>query len=91
MPTLREIRRARGLKLKEVASQAQIAPCYLSQIENGKATPSPWAVNRIAKALGMNLNEILMALALSGVNVKNITLDPEYQQVEKDNKAKVNR
>jgi transcriptional regulator with XRE-family HTH domain len=54
-PRLRELRRSRRLTLEAVAGDTGLTVSYLSQIENGAATPSLTALGLIAAGLGADL------------------------------------
>ncbi|NIC05355.1 helix-turn-helix domain-containing protein [Billgrantia bachuensis] len=50
--TVRELRQAQNLSLRETASMSGISPAYLSRIERGKEPPpSPAVIKSIAKVL----------------------------------------
>jgi transcriptional regulator with XRE-family HTH domain len=53
---LRARRRELGLTLQELAERAELSAAFLSQAENGKATPSIVSLINIAKALETNVN-----------------------------------
>ncbi len=53
-----KLRRIRaGLFQYQVAEAIGIAPCRLSEIENGRREPSPELLDRIVDILGMELNQ----------------------------------
>jgi transcriptional regulator with XRE-family HTH domain len=52
------IRRDKDLSQEEVAHRADIHQTYLSGVETGKRNPSILVVERIAKALGVDVSEI---------------------------------
>jgi XRE family transcriptional regulator, regulator of sulfur utilization len=54
---IRELRRRRKLGLRVVAKQTGFSPAFLSQVENGQASPSLASMERIAQALGVTLGE----------------------------------
>lgn len=54
-PIIREMRRAQGLGLRELAALADVAPGYLSKVERGLEDPSPRWVKDVTNALGRNL------------------------------------
>jgi len=59
---LRLMREARGLTLEVVASRADMGLGALSEIENGKRWRHRFiALERLAKALGVTVNELLDA------------------------------
>jgi HTH-type transcriptional regulator, competence development regulator len=50
--TIRQLREAQGLGLREVATMVGISPAYLSRIERGKENPpSPEIIKALAKIL----------------------------------------
>ena len=61
LPTLRAVRVARGLSLREVARQARIDPAHLSRVERGERQLSVDALGRLAEVLG--LSELVKLLA----------------------------
>ena len=57
---LKALRDVRQLKQKELAEKAELDASYVSQIENGKRTPSTPAIDAIAKALGVPMHLFLL-------------------------------
>jgi len=55
---IQRIRREKDLSQEEVAHRADIHQTYLSGVETGKRNPSILVVERIAKALGVDVLEI---------------------------------
>ncbi|MFP7674276.1 helix-turn-helix domain-containing protein [Marivita sp. S0852] len=55
---IQRIRREKDLSQEEVAHRADIHQTYLSGVETGKRNPSILVVERIAKALGLDVSEI---------------------------------
>ena len=55
---IQRIRREKDLSREEVAHRADIHQTYLSGVETGKRNPSILVVERIAKALGVDVSEI---------------------------------
>ncbi len=53
------IRKQRGMSAVELARKAGINQSYLSQIENGKRSPSTAVLSRIARALNLTTSELL--------------------------------
>jgi transcriptional regulator with XRE-family HTH domain len=53
-PPLREVRRAQGLGLREVARRANIDPGHLSRVERGKESLSLEALARLAGVLKLH-------------------------------------
>gem|GEM_PF-211436 len=58
---IRELRRARGLTLVQLAGIAGLSHPFLSQLERGLARPSMVSLGRIAHALGTSQLEIIAA------------------------------
>jgi transcriptional regulator with XRE-family HTH domain len=58
---IKKAREAKGLAQKEVALACKMDQAQYSRIENGKTDPSFSAVVRIAKAIGMELPDLLRA------------------------------
>jgi len=58
---IQRIRREKDLSQEEVAHLADIHQTYLSGVETGKRNPSILVVERIAKALGVDVSEIFRA------------------------------
>jgi transcriptional regulator with XRE-family HTH domain len=52
---VREIRRARHLSQRQLASRMQVPRTYISKIENGKAIPTLGSLERLAAALGVGV------------------------------------
>lgn len=55
---IQRIRREKDLSQEEVAHRADIHQTYLSGVETGKRNPSILVVERIAKALGVDVSEL---------------------------------
>ena len=78
-----KLRQARVLKkvtLKDLAKTADLSYSYISQIERGEASPSLASLDRLAKALDMDVWELLKdepgTVGLAGQNAKR-ALSPE--------------
>jgi transcriptional regulator with XRE-family HTH domain len=63
---IRELRRARGLTLVQLAAAAQLSHPFLSQLERGLARPSMVSLERIARALGSSQVELLAPVGVAG-------------------------
>ncbi len=57
--TLRELRRAESLTLREVSAKARVSLGYLSEIERGQKEASSELLNAICGALGIPLSSLL--------------------------------
>ncbi len=59
-PKLRRLRRDRRMTQVELAAKAQVTRLYISQLETGfRANPSLLVLQRLAKALGVVVGELL--------------------------------
>jgi len=56
---LQGLRRDRGFSQEELAHRAQMHQTYLSGIERGRRNPSALVLDRIAQALGVDLEELV--------------------------------
>lgn len=56
---LNQLRKQRGLSLKEVAGKAELAISYLNEIEKGKKYPKPEKILSLARALGTTYDELV--------------------------------
>jgi transcriptional regulator with XRE-family HTH domain len=59
--TLKQVREAKSLSQKEVATLLDMAQAQYSRIESGKTDPSFSTVAKIAQALGLDLSELFKA------------------------------
>jgi transcriptional regulator with XRE-family HTH domain len=58
---LRELRKARGLSLKQVEAKAGVSNAYLSQLERGlRKPPHPDILRRLAKAYEVPVEDLLV-------------------------------
>jgi transcriptional regulator with XRE-family HTH domain len=58
---LRELREKRGLSVRTLAANAGFSPSFISQVENGVASPSIASLEKIAGSLGVTLSEFFQA------------------------------
>lgn len=56
---LREIRHSRGMTQAELARKGHVALSYISRLESGSAAPGIDLVDRLARALGTTLADLL--------------------------------
>jgi transcriptional regulator with XRE-family HTH domain/predicted transcriptional regulator len=56
---LSQLRKQKGLPLKDVAGRADLAISYLNEIEKGKKYPKPEKILALAKALGTTYDELV--------------------------------
>jgi transcriptional regulator with XRE-family HTH domain len=64
-PSVRLLREQRALSLRALADLTGFSPSFLSQVENGQASPSIASMERIAAALGVTLAEFFRAAEAS--------------------------
>lgn len=57
---LRELRRARGFSLRELARRSGCSASFISQIEQGRTSPSLVSFKRICRALDMTVSGFLL-------------------------------
>jgi transcriptional regulator with XRE-family HTH domain len=57
--TLRKLRDEKGMSQTALAKKARISREHLSRLEAGRYDPSVGVVQRLAKALGVSLTELL--------------------------------
>ncbi|MFT6288409.1 MAG: transcriptional regulator with XRE-family HTH domain [Halieaceae bacterium] len=69
-----------GLTLKELAQQSELSAAFLSQAENGKATPSIVSLINIAKALETDINYFVTPPAPTSL-VRRAN-DPQYIDID---------
>ncbi len=56
---LQRLRREKGLSQEELADRAEIHQTYLSGVERGKRNPTITVLQRIAEALGADIEDIV--------------------------------
>jgi transcriptional regulator with XRE-family HTH domain len=56
---VREIRRARHLSQRQLAGRMQVPRTYISKIENGKAIPTLGSLERLARALEVEVSQLV--------------------------------
>jgi transcriptional regulator with XRE-family HTH domain len=56
---LQKLRRERGLSQEELADRANIHQTYLSGVERGKRNPTVTVLQRIAEALGADIEDLV--------------------------------
>jgi len=58
---VRELRHALGMSVRTLATKTDFSPSFVSQVENGQASPSIASLERLARALGVSLVEFFAA------------------------------
>ncbi len=56
---VREMRRARHLSQRQLAARMEVPRTYISKIENGKAVPTLGSLERLAKALNIEVRQLV--------------------------------
>lgn len=59
---VRKFRKLRGMTQEQLALDAEMERSYVSDLERGTRNPSVRAVERLAKALGVELHQLLMPI-----------------------------
>ena len=67
---IREARVARDLSLRELARQLNIAPSYLSDIENGRRIPSEEVTRALCQVLELNFDELMAVAGRVGLDTE---------------------
>ena len=57
---IREQRKSIPLTLNQLADMSGVSPSHLARIEKGQRVPSPHTLQKVAKPLGFDLNELLI-------------------------------
>ena len=71
---LRELRQRRGLTLHDIASRADVSPTHLSELERGKSSPTIGAVVRLARALEVDVRDLLDAVPRTAARAEHVTV-----------------
>ena len=79
---VREIRRARHLSQRQLASRMSVPRTYISKIENGKAIPTLGSLERLALALGVGVHHLVRdARSRRDEEVASILADPLLAEI----------
>jgi transcriptional regulator with XRE-family HTH domain len=79
---VRDIRRARHLSQRQLAGRMQVPRTYISKIENGKAIPTLGSLERLAKALEVNVCHLVRdARSRRDDEVTSILSDPFLAEI----------
>jgi len=79
---VREIRRARHLSQRQLASRMQVPRTYISKIENGKAIPTLGSLQRLAGALEVDMRQLVRdSRSRRDEEVSAILSDPFLAQI----------
>ena len=78
-PELKRLREMTGLSLRTVAERAGFSPSFISQVENGQASPSISSLERIAATLDVSLADFFSTADASGVVVVRADARPSFR------------
>ncbi|MGA8044267.1 MAG: helix-turn-helix transcriptional regulator [Terracidiphilus sp.] len=79
---VRDIRRARHMSQRQLASRMQVPRTYISKIENGKAIPTLGSLERLADALEVGMNQLVRdARSRREEDVAAILADPFLAEI----------
>jgi transcriptional regulator with XRE-family HTH domain len=83
---IKEIRQSRNLKQPALSNIVDVDPQYISRIETGKSSPSLDTLEKIAKALDVEVKELFN---FSHIKDKNKLIDEIVQKLKNENINKV--
>jgi transcriptional regulator with XRE-family HTH domain len=66
---VRRLRERSHMSLRTLAEKTDFSPSFISQVENGQASPSISSMEKIALALGVTLGEFFQATENRGSNI----------------------
>jgi transcriptional regulator with XRE-family HTH domain len=79
---VRDIRKARHLSQRQLASRMQVPRTYISKIENGKAIPTLGSLERLADALEVDMSQLVRdARSRRDEEVAAILADPFLAEI----------
>lgn len=79
---VREIRNARHMSQRQLASRMQVPRTYISKIENGKAIPTLGSLERLAAALNVEVRQLVCdARSRRDEEVAAILADPFLAEI----------
>jgi transcriptional regulator with XRE-family HTH domain len=79
---LRELRKSKQLKMRELARQSGISQPYLSQIETGKRKVSPDILMKLSKALNVGFGELFEVAWDIKLNHNNIKIEKRIKRAK---------
>src|SRR5918994_1033183 len=78
-PSVRRLREAQRISLRALAEGTGFSASFLSQVENGQASPSISSMERIATALGVTLGEFFMGAQAQAPAVTRADARPTFE------------
>lgn len=63
---VREARLAKGWSMRQLATEAEVSPSLISQIENGHTTPSVRTLYSLAEALSLPVTHLVPDVTIKG-------------------------
>lgn len=78
---IRYLRKERGLSQEVLAYKAGINSSYLGQVERGQKSPTIDCLDKISKALGTSLSELVGNVAPAAIPAAQTTLAKIYYQL----------
>ena len=63
---VREARLAKGWSMRQLATEAEVSPSLISQIENGRTTPSVRTLYSLAEALSLPVTHLVPDMTMKG-------------------------
>lgn len=86
---LRDIRKAKGLSLKQVEEEIEVSASYINRLEKGnRQNPSIFVLEKLSSFYGLDL-KIIMKLA--GYNVKSTSIDLTEEIIDLLQNININR
>ena len=80
---IKNVREAKNLSQKEISNMVQMDQSQYSKIENGKTDPTTNTLEKIAKALGIELSELFISDTIfKDINSVNKTIMEKIRLIE---------
>jgi transcriptional regulator with XRE-family HTH domain len=79
---VRDLRKKKGVGLKRMAPEIEVEYTYLSKIENGYVLPSADVLNRIARYLDYDKDELMILADRMPADIRDILRDNPREALE---------